>query len=239
MTPATNLPNRNALKIERHDKVENNSRFADRIMAVAPLAPGDSVLEVGCGGAELSCALTDRYGLDCRGIEPFPMYAPCIDADRVRQGVAEALPHDDGGFDLVVAKDVLEHVDDVEQAVDELVRVSRRYVYVMCPNYAFPYEAHFKVPFPPFLPKPLARGYLRCLGFSRDEIGFLDHINYVTKAGLLRALRRSRHRGDILAVIDLQVAKRALRRGVAAWMPDALVNDKIELLIVKKRSARA
>lgn len=236
MTAATN---RNALDIDPASKERNNSIFAERIMTMVQLAPGATMLEVGCGGAELSHVLGDRYGLDCRGIEPFPMYAPTIDPNRVTKGVAERIEYPDNTFDLVVAKDVLEHVDDVPVALDELIRVSRKYVYVMCPNYLFPYEAHFKVPFPPLLPKPIAKLYLRMLGTEPNRIDFLDHINYITKPWLQRALRDSRHRDSIAAVIDLQLAKGFRKPGLLAPVRDLFMNYKLELLVIKKAPAMA
>lgn len=226
--------NRNALHVDADAKVGNNSGFADRVMAVLPLPPGSTVLEVGCGGAELSCALGQRYGLDCTGVEPFPIYAPRIDPARVIKSTAEHLPFDAKRFDLVIAKDVLEHVDDVARALDEMLRVSRKYVYLMSPNYLFPYEAHFKVPYPPLLPKWLGRPYLRLLGFKTEQIQFLDHIQYVTKPLLLQALRRSSQQGDVLAVVDLQLAKRFRRFGPLRAVLDMFLNDKVEFLIVKR-----
>ncbi len=107
------MKNRNALHIDPNIKAKNNAVIADRIMTVLSLCRGSTVLEVGCGGAEMSLALSERYGLDCRGLEPFPQYQPRIDASRVTQGVAESIPFDDHSFDLIIAKDVLEHVDNI------------------------------------------------------------------------------------------------------------------------------
>ena|GEM_PF-3245886 len=125
-------------------------------------------------------------------------------------------------------------MDDVERTLDEMLRVSRKYVYLMSPNYLFPYEAHFKVPYPPLLPKWLGRLYLRLFGFTTEQIGFLGHIQYVTKPRLLRALRRSSQQADVLAVIDLQLAKRFRRWGALRPALDMVLNDKVEFLIVKK-----
>lgn len=225
--------NRNALRVSPETKARNNAVVADRIMNVLALSPGSTVLEVGCGGAEMSLALSERYGLDCRGLEPFPQYEPLIDPARVTQGVAEHMPFDDGSFDLVIAKDVIEHVDDVRASMNELLRVSRKYVYIAGPNYLYPYEAHFKVPFPPKLPKSLAYWYLRLLRFDKEEVKFLQHINYVTKPGLLRSIRLSPVVDQVTAVVDLQMSKRFKRMNVLAQSLDLFLNDKIELLIIK------
>ena len=225
--------NRNALHVDPSLKAQNNSMMAERIMTVLPLCPGSTVLEVGCGGAELSRALSEGYGLDCFGLEPYPQYQPRIDASKVIQGVAESIPFIDDSFDLVIAKDVLEHVDDVHASVNEMLRVSRRYVYIVGPNYLYPYEAHFKVPFPPMLPKTLARLYLRMFGFETEQIRFLEHINYVTKPWLLRTIWKGELGRKVWAVIDLQLAKRFRRNHVLAPLLDLFRNYKIELLVIK------
>ena len=233
-TPSA-FTNRNALHLDLDAKSASNRLFAGRLASVLPLQRGTSVLEVGCGGGELSFFLGQTYGLDCYGLEPFPLYASKLEQGRIAQAVAERIPFADNSFDLVIAKDVIEHVDDVQQSLNEMLRVSRKYVYLACPNYLFPYEAHFKVPFIPLLPKPLARAYLRVLGFARDKIGFIDHINYITKPGLYRKIRRASRQHRLVAVIDLQLAKKYSRLGFPGALVDLFTNYKIELLLVKEQ----
>lgn len=223
--------NRNAIEIDETRKEENNRVFAHRLMMLLPIPPGGKVLEVGCGGGELAVELQRGYGLDCYGVEPFPMYTPKLAAERVFSGTAEKIPFPDGEFDLVIAKDVLEHVDQIDMSIDEMLRVSRKYAFIACPNYLFPYEAHFKVPFPPFIPKSIAKIYLRLWGFSRQQVGFIDHINYVTRRSLLKKIRASRFSRDVFAVVDVQLAKQLQRKSA---FTDSFSNSKIELLIIKK-----
>lgn len=230
--------NKNALNIDRHAKVENNNRYAERISTIIPIHPGLKILEVGSGGGELLKILEDRFQSDCHGVEPFPLYTTAISPDRIQQAKAEALPFPDNHFDLVIMKDVLEHVEDVERSLTEAVRVSRKYLYIMSPNYLFPYEAHFKRPFIPFLPKSLARLYFRTIGFNRETAAFIDHIQYVHGARVRRALGRSPQAKHIRAVIDLQEAKRFRFGGIMLrrWL-DSIINDKFELLLIKGKSS--
>jgi ubiquinone/menaquinone biosynthesis C-methylase UbiE len=44
------------------------------------------------------------------------------------------LPYKDGEFDVITCVDVLEHVEDYDKFIDELLRVSRRYVMFSTPN---------------------------------------------------------------------------------------------------------
>lgn len=230
----TTTVNKNALNVDRHAKVENNGRYADRISTIVSIPAAARVLEIGCGGGELLSLLRDRFQADCYGVEPFPLYETAISPDRIQRAKAEALPFPDNHFDLVIMKDVLEHVEDVERSLAEAVRVSRKYLYIMSPNYLFPYEAHFKRPFIPLLPKPLARWYFRALGFDREAALFIDHIQYVHRARVRRTLGRSTQAGHIHAVIDLQEAKRFRFGGLTPrrWL-ESLINDKFELLVVK------
>lgn len=103
----------------------------DAIFESAP-GPIGTVLEVGCNrGHNLEAIVEDRYPAVV-GVEPNP-YARRIALDRgliVLPGDAYALPFDDASFDLVFTSGVLIHVppDRLEDAMAEIVRVSRRYV---------------------------------------------------------------------------------------------------------------
>lgn len=57
---------------------------------------------------------------------------------------AEALPFENGSFDIVFLNEVLEHVDDDKRAVAECLRVLRRggKIIVFAPNKGFPFETH-------------------------------------------------------------------------------------------------
>lgn len=46
----------------------------------------------------------------------------------------EKIPRPDNAFDCVLCLDVLEHLDNIHEAFDELCRVSRRYVIISLPN---------------------------------------------------------------------------------------------------------
>lgn len=226
--------NKNALNVDRDAKAENNGRYAERISAILPIVPHSKVLEVGCGGGELLRILHDRFQADCHGVEPFPLYETAISPDRITRTKAEALPFPDDHFDLVIMKDVIEHVEDVECSLAEAVRVSRKYLYIMSPNYLFPYEAHFKRPFIPMLPKPLARLYFQALGFDKAAASFIDHIQYVHQSKMRRALGTSNQAGRIQAIVDLQAAKRYRFSGFnpRRWM-EPFINSKFELLVIK------
>lgn len=93
---------------------------------------GLRVLDLGCGGGFMSEVLAAR-GAQVSAIDPA---AKAIAAARAhaasagyeidyRVGVGEALPFDAGAFDAVICVDVLEHVTDLDQVLDEVRRVLR------------------------------------------------------------------------------------------------------------------
>ena len=84
------------------------------------------ILDVGCGtGANL--IMLSKYG-DAEGVDVSEdALAFCRERglDKVRLGAGEALPYEDGTFDLVTAFDVVEHMDDDLAGLSEMQRVLR------------------------------------------------------------------------------------------------------------------
>jgi SAM-dependent methyltransferase len=101
----------------------------DKAAGIVAAFPGiweGLVLDVGCRGQELRLALdgrpVDYLGLDLRS--PADIIADLDDG----------IPLADAEADVVVALDVLEHVDGIHAAFAELCRVARGHVMVALPN---------------------------------------------------------------------------------------------------------
>lgn len=88
---------------------------------VAP-APGDRILDVGCGKGHLVKALSE-LGVDSVGIDLNPNAADVAVVPRVRTMSAISLDFDDGTFDAVVSFHAIEHIPPVEDALREMARV--------------------------------------------------------------------------------------------------------------------
>jgi SAM-dependent methyltransferase len=98
---------------------------------------GARVLDVGCGGGEFLAYCGER-GMVASGIDPDPdMVQLAIDRARdVRVGEAEKLPWDDSTFDLATAFNALQFAGDTDDALAEMVRVTRPGGHVAVANWA-------------------------------------------------------------------------------------------------------
>lgn len=180
---------------EEHDA--QNLRVVERVRAAWP--PPARLLELGAGTGGLCTALA-LAGYDVAGVEPDDHG---VDASRLRarrypearvrieKGLAEALPFADGSFDIVLSTQVLEHIPDVQSAVRECFRVlapGGLTIHFM-PNYAFPHEPHYRVPFPPRASRRVGHLYLRAIG--RDTRLFDEQIFPTTTEQITGVFRRA------------------------------------------------
>lgn len=106
------------------------------------------------------------------------------------KGIGEALPFSDSFFDFITSHQTLEHVQDVEKCLSEMIRVLKPggAIFLRAPDYRGTFEPHYRVPWLPLLPRSIACIYLRIIG--RPEKG-LNSINYVTKPLITRALNKN------------------------------------------------
>jgi len=93
-----------------------------------------SLLDAGCGPGALMSLLSE-LGVVADGLDSSAAVlglAPTSVADRISIGSVVAMPFDDRSYDVVVCREVLEHltVPEIGRAVAELCRVAARLVYV-------------------------------------------------------------------------------------------------------------
>jgi SAM-dependent methyltransferase len=112
--------------IEHWVRLAEPARLA--VAAAADVGPGTRVLDVGCGTGEF-CALAAERGATVSGIDAGAGMVAVAqrrlpDAD-LRVGPMEALPWDDGAFDVVTAFNAFQFAASFEGAVAEAARVTR------------------------------------------------------------------------------------------------------------------
>jgi ubiquinone/menaquinone biosynthesis C-methylase UbiE len=155
---------------------------------------GKTLLDVGCGIGDMPAEAAElganAIGLDLAGdwikagsrdTRPSLPIPPLLVAD------GEALPFTAESFDIVTSNFALEHTPRPGEMIREMARVLKPegLCYVNAPNYLFPWEQHYGVLWVPFLPKALARPYLRVLG---RRPAYVDDIHYVTRSSVRRHL---------------------------------------------------
>ena len=101
--------------------------IARSIRAVLPETTG-SLLDIGCGDGIISTYLKEsRPGLHVEGAEVLER-PNCKIKCTVFDG--KHLPFPDHSFDAVMMIDVLHHIDDIDSAIVEAMRVSRQYMVI-------------------------------------------------------------------------------------------------------------
>lgn len=182
-----------------HDWVVLGDRSLEAIQVVAPLRPASEkpILDLGSGlGTTVLLAL--ELGLPAIGVEPGPdelalsheraAVLGLPGEELMTDGLGEELPLESGSVSAVLMHDVLEHVIDWRKVLSECLRVleSGGVLYLKGPSYAVRFiEPHYRLPWLPLLPKPLARRYLDALGRNSQ---YFEHVGYRRRGHVLAEL---------------------------------------------------
>lgn len=86
----------------------------------------DSVLDVGAGNGEITAYFQSK-GKSSHGLDLYPSNSAIMQGNILNN----SLPS--GGYDLVYSAHLIEHLNDNEKFVSELLRLSKRYVCVVAP----------------------------------------------------------------------------------------------------------
>lgn len=123
--------------ISRHRPTDLNRACIDFILdGIHPEAT--NLLDVGCGHGFLLRQIRQRHpslhltGLDIKN----PI--PCEDFTGLK-GNLESLPFPDGSFDVVTCCHTLEHLLDLDRCLSELIRVTRKQLFIVVPRQRYFY----------------------------------------------------------------------------------------------------
>lgn len=132
---------------------------------------------------------------------------------------ATALPFDDASMDICIAPELLEHVAEWEQCLEEFARILRPggVLFISTTNRLCPAQNEFSLPFYSWYPKPLKRHYERLAVTTRPELAnyaAYPAVNWFTYFQLRDFLARfgmeSEDRFDLMDDNDSQVRRLAL-----------------------------
>ena len=175
-----------------------------------------SILDVGSGcGTSLFYWLLqdyDAHGVDCcqwkldfcrQKIEDF--HFPNEWSSHFHFGYGESLPFKDGWFDLVTSWYVLEHVQDVEACLREMVRVMKPggTIFINAPDYRNSYEEHYGID----IGKPMVenKGVLReTIVAQHKSLEIFEDLNFITKPEIIGMIKKFAP-DDKLEIIDMEI----------------------------------
>ena len=122
--------------------------FYKRLIAETKNLEIDNVLDVGCGeGFTLKRFSQEKIGKKLEGVD---FLDSAIEIGKklhpeitLKQGDIYELEYKNDSFDLVMATEVLEHLEEPEKGLKELIRVSNKYLLLSVPNEPFFMIANF------------------------------------------------------------------------------------------------
>lgn len=118
-----------------------NNFYSTLIDLVKTLSP-KTILDAGCGeGFSLNQLMKNKIGEKVEGVEQskdaIDLGKKLFPKAKIKQGSIYDLPYKSNSFDLVLCTEVLEHVDNPQRAMGEIMRVSKKYLALSVPNEPF------------------------------------------------------------------------------------------------------
>ncbi len=115
------------------------NNFYNQLFSLLKKTRSQSILDVGCGeGVTLHKIKMMKIGKNLEGIdysaEAIKIGKKEFPALKLKKADIYALPYKDNSFDIVLCNEVLEHLEDPQKALDELKRVTKKYLLLSVPN---------------------------------------------------------------------------------------------------------
>ena len=114
-------------------------QFFSSVISIAKPLGAKKVLDAGCGeGFSLNKLISNKIGDELEGIEyskeAIALGEKLFPNANIKLGDIYNLPYKTDSFDLVVCTEVLEHLEDPQKALLEIIRVSKKYLILSVPN---------------------------------------------------------------------------------------------------------
>lgn len=194
-----------------NDKENSGHRF-DVIKKYLPNAKRILDMSAGCGtfvfyglinGYDVDGIEPEEWKLNFNKLKAVEKNYPSEWLKKISKCYGESLPYRDKCFDVVSTYQTLEHVQNVELCLAELLRVTKNGggVHIQCPDYRSTYEPHYRIPYFPLMPRSLAKIWLR---LNNKNSSYLNTINYVTSSKIKKIIRRESYKKSyMINIVDL------------------------------------
>jgi len=118
-----------------------NNYFLSTIASLVKSVKSPRILDIGCGEGIVTHFLINKLSFNSNQIVGLDIERNCLEiAQDINPGAQffqtsiYELPFQDNSFDLVLALEILEHLEFPEKAIEELNRVSKQWVIISVPN---------------------------------------------------------------------------------------------------------
>ena len=127
----------------------------------------------------------------------------------------------DNKYDLIFCINVFEHLNDWRNFLEKisfLLNENGKLI-ILCPNYGFPYESHFRIPviFNKNIIYYIFKKLIRIFETKNDCLGLWDSLNFVKKREIMNHLKVSQYSKNLKIVDHLSILD---------FMVNRIINDR-------------
>ena len=190
---------------------------------ISSLAVNSEILEVGCGSGILLSMLAEEFSQhNLMGIEPFGegfSNLKELNATVRKLGVSlstESYEEHQFKYDFIYCVNVFEHVNDWRHFLDwasNNLKENGRFL-VLCPNYGFPYESHFRIPiiFNKRFTFKVFKKYI--INFEKNNKcgGLWNSLNFVKKRDVLAYCKNNASELGLSVSDDISIIDHMIKR---------------------------
>ena len=194
--------------------------FRERVLA--NLHGKADVLDVGAGAGIVPQMNFKGHARSVAGVDPDPRVVDNPFLDEGRVGVGEEIPYADASFDVVLADNVLEHLDDPDRVFGEAARVLRPGGRFMAKT---PNRSHYMPLIARITPHRFHRWVNRLRGRESEDT-FPTRYRANTPADIARLARRAGLEVETIELVEgrPEYLRLTAPTYVVGWMYERLVN---------------